>query len=183
MPSASIIESSDVRGREVDPGGIGGHTNIQLGFGKHLRIGPLTLSPPVVTGSTDAGGASLGTSAGLIGTVILSQFIVTIDYQSVRAYFEPVAGRTLATVLHGTGMILDKPDHEGFEVLDILKGTAAERAGLRRGDRIVEVAGHPARDLGNADVQALSATPAHTSLAIRTSDQRRLDLASGRLLP
>jgi C-terminal processing protease CtpA/Prc len=101
----------------------------------------------------------------------------------VHAYFEPVPGRTLASVLHGTGMILDKPDHEAFEVLDILKGTAAERAGLRRGDRIVEIAGHPARDLDNADLQVLSATPAHTSLTIRTSDQRRPDLAIGRLLP
>ena len=80
-------------------------------------------------------------------------------------------------------MILDKPDHEAFEVLDVLKGTAAERAGRRRGDRIVEIAGHPARDLGIADVQALSSAPAHTSVTIRTSDHRRMDLAIGRLLP
>jgi hypothetical protein len=167
----------------LSPGGIGGHTNVQLGFGKRLRIGPLSLSPPFVTGSTDASGPRQPASAGSIGNTILSQFIVTFDYQSVRAYFEPVAGRTLPTDLHGTGMILDKPDHEWFEVLDILKGTAADRAGLRRGERIVEIAGHPARDLGIADFQALSSTPAHSSVTIRTTDQRRLDLAVGRLLP
>jgi hypothetical protein len=165
------------------PGGVGGHTNIQLGFGKQLRLGPLALSPPVIASSTDAGGAKLGASAGLIGTTILAQFVVTIDYQSARAYFEPVPGRTLATVLYGTGMILDKPDHEAFEVLDVLKGTSADRAGLRRGDRIVEIGGRPAHDLGNADVQALSSRSAHTSVTIRTSDQRRMDLAIDRLLP
>jgi PDZ domain/Aspartyl protease len=167
----------------LSAGGIGGRTNIQMGFGRRLRIGPLTLSPPVVAGSTDSGGARLGASAGLIGTAILSQFVVTIDYQSARAYFAPVAGRTLPTVLHGTGMILDKPDHEAFEVLDVLAGSAADRAGLRRGDRIVEIDGHLARDLGNVDVQALSSVPAYASVTIRTSDQRRLDLAIGRLLP
>jgi hypothetical protein len=167
----------------MSAGGIGGRTNIQMGFGKRLRIGPLTLSPPVVAGSMDAGGAKLGASAGLIGTTILAQFAVTIDYQSGRAYFEPVAGRTLATVLHGTGMILDKPDHEAFEVLDVLKGTAADRAGLRRGDRVIEIAGHPARELGIADVQALSSAPAHSSVTIRTSDQHRMDLAIGQTLP
>ncbi len=80
-------------------------------------------------------------------------------------------------------MILDKPEHEMFEVLDVIKGTAAERAGLHRGDRVVEIAGFPARDLGISDVGALSSASAHTSVAIRTSDQRRLDLAIGRLLP
>ncbi len=56
----------------LSPGGMGGRTNIQLGFGKRLSIGPLTLSPPVVAGGTDAGGARLGSSAGLIGNAILS---------------------------------------------------------------------------------------------------------------
>jgi hypothetical protein len=174
--------------RFLSPGGVGGPVNVQMGFGKQLRLGPSALSPPVVSGVAEVRGSSLGRGAashisGVIGTGILAQFILTIDTQAVRAYFEPVAGRTLATALHGTGLILDKPDHETFEVLDILKGTAAERAGLHRGDRIVEVAGHPARDLGAADVQVLSAAPAHTSLSLRTSDQRRLDLAIGRTLP
>lgn len=165
----------------LSPGGIGGATNIQMGFGKQLHIGPLTLSAPIIAGGTSPGGANMPSSAGLIGTTIIAQFILTIDYQSVRAYFEPVAGRTLPTAFNGTGMILDKPDHEAFEVLDVLKGTAAERAGVRRGDRIVEIAGRPARDLGAGDLLVL--TSPHVSATIRTSDQRRLDLAISRLLP
>jgi hypothetical protein len=171
----------------LSPGGIGGPVYIKLGFGKRLRIGPFTLSPPVVAGVAESRGSALGRGpvshvSGVIGSSVLAQFIVTIDYQSMRAYFEPVAGRTLPTVLHGTGLILNKPDHDTFEVLDVLQGTAAERAGLRHGDRIVEIAGHPARDLAAGDVQALSA-PVHGSLTIRTSDQRRMDLAIGRTLP
>lgn len=167
----------------LSPGGIGGRTNLQMGFGKRLRIGPLTLSPPLIAGSTDQGGARLSASGGLLGTVILSQFVVTIDYQSGRAYFAPVAGRTLPSVLHGTGMILDKPDHEAFEVLDVVAGSAADHAGLRRGDRIVEIAGRAARELGAADFQALNSASSHGSIAVRTSDQRRINLSIGRLLP
>lgn len=174
--------------RFLSPGGIGGHVNIQMGFGKRLQIGPSILAPPVISGVDEVQGSTLGRGSsshisGVIGTAILSQFIVTIDNQSVRAYFEPVAGRSLPTTLHGTGMILDKPDHEAFEILDVLKGSSADRAGLRRGDRIVEVAGHPARDLSTGDVQSLSAAPAHASLAIRTSDQRRIELAVRQTLP
>jgi hypothetical protein len=172
----------------LSAGGIGGRTEVQLAFGKLLNFGPLTLSPPLVGGTADQGGSNLSRSmsahvAGVIGAGILAQFVVTIDYQTGRAYFEPVPGRKLPGILHSTGMMFDKPDHEGFEVLDVLKDSAAERAGLRRGDRVVEVDGHPARDLSVSDVQSLGSVPAHTSLTIRTSDQRRLDLAIGQILP
>ena len=140
------------------PGGIGGRVNVQLGLGKHLRIGPSTLSPPAVASPVDTAGMnqSQPSAAGIIGSAILAQFVVTIDKQSGRAHFEPVAGRTLPTVLRGTGMSIEKPDHDSFEVLDTIKGSAAERAGLRRGDRVIEVAGRPARDLSTSDVGSLS---------------------------
>lgn len=166
----------------LSPGGIGGPLNMQLALAKQLQFGTATLSPPAF--NRPASGASFGLHAdGLLGAVILSRFIVTIDYQSGHAYFEPVAGRTLPPVLHATGMIFEKPDHEAFEVLDVLRGSGAERAGLRRGERVIEVAGRPARDLSAADVASLSTFPAHTSLSIRTSDQCRLDLAIGQILP
>ena len=172
----------------LSAGGIGGRVEVQLGFGKRLAIGPLTLSPPAVSAATNAVGFNMSRSnsahaAGLIGAVILAQFAVTIDYQSGRAYFETVPGRKLPGILQGTGMIFDKPDHEAFEVLDVLRGSAAERAGLRRGDRVIEVAGRPARDLSTSDVQSLSSPPTHSSLPIRTSDQRRFDLTIGQILP
>ncbi len=166
----------------ISAGGIGGHANVQMAFGRQLRFGTAALSPPVVSGPTDTSSGRLH-GAGLIGAGILGLFVVTIDYQSAHAYFEPVAKRTLPTVLRGTGMIFDKPDHEAFEVLDILKGSAAERAGLHRGDRIVEAAGHPARDLSVSDLGSLNSAPASGTLTIRTSDQRRFDLAIGQILP
>jgi predicted aspartyl protease len=174
--------------RFLSPGGIGGHVNVQMGFGKRLRIGPSALSPPLISGVVEIRGSGLGYGmasqiSGVIGAAVLAQFIITIDYQSLRAFFEPVASRSLTIALCGAGMILDKPDHEMFEILDVLKGTAADRAGLRRGDRIVEIAGRPARDLGYADFVALNSTPAHGSMTVETSDQRRIDLAIGRLLP
>jgi C-terminal processing protease CtpA/Prc len=71
----------------------------------------------------------------------------------------------------GSGVILDKPDHEAFEVLDVLKGSAAERAGLRRDDRIIEIAGHPARELGYAGTR----TRRNLATEPRDSSQSRSD--------
>lgn len=67
-------------------------------------------------------------------------------------------------------------------MLDALSGSAAERAGLRRGDHIVEINGRPARDLGIADFQALGSA-SNASVSVRTADQRRINLSIGQTLP
>jgi hypothetical protein len=169
--------------RFVSPGGIGGPASIHMGFGKQLRIGSFVLSQPMISG-IDRGNSSMGRTSyvsGLIGNGILSNFIVTIDVAGTRAYFEPV-DRPHATTLFGTGMILNKPSHDSFEVLDVLKDTAAERAGLHRGDRISDVEGHPARDLALSDVHSMSATT-RAALTVLPADHRKLDLTFSRLLP
>ncbi|MEW6639389.1 MAG: aspartyl protease family protein [Pseudomonadota bacterium] len=168
-------------------GGIGGRAYMRLGFGRQFRIGSFSLPMPLITG-VDPGNSILGRSplahaAGVIGHGVLSRFIVTIDRPSGRAHFEPATDRPHATTLYGTGAVVDKPDHDAFEVIDILSGTAAERAGLRRGDRIIEIAGRSARDLAITDLHMFAPTPGRSALTLRTSDQRRFDLTYDRLLP
>ena len=136
----------------MSPGGIGGRAGMRMGLGKELHIGAFAFSPPIVAG-IDRGnstwrGSRVAHAAGLIGNGVLANFIVTLDLAAAHVYIEPVADRPHATTIFGTGMVLDKPDRDTFEVIDVLGGSAAERAGLHRGDRLVAVAGHPARELG-----------------------------------
>ncbi|WP_198586451.1 aspartyl protease family protein [Methylosinus trichosporium] len=167
--------------RFLGAGGIGGPAHVSLGFGERLRLGPLSLSPPMIMGSMDEAGFAVPPSiAGLIGYGVLRLFVVTIDYQAGRVYFERIAGRELPTAFRSAGMMLDKPDHDAFEILDVLAGSAAERAGLRRGDLIVEVGGRSARDLGISD---LSVRDSEETLLVTTSDRRSYDLAIEKLLP
>ena len=168
----------------LSAGGLGGHANLRLGFGRQFRIGPFTLSSPLVA-AIDRGNSAMGSlsrAAGLIGSGVLANFIITIDLAAARAYFEPVPDRVHATTLFGTGMILDKPDHDGFEVLDVLQNSAADRAGLRRGDRVVAIGGRAARDLGLSDVHVFAAKSV-PALTVLTADHRRLDLGYSHLLP
>jgi hypothetical protein len=55
-------------------------------------------------------------------------------------------------------------------------------AGPRRGDRIVVVAGRPARDPSVSDVGSLSDWRRHTPLTVRTSNERPFYLAIGQFL-
>lgn len=108
---------------------------------------------------------------------------MTLDYKGGRIYFEAPNAMQLTHVFAGTGLIVDKPQHESFEIIDILPGTAAERAGLRRGDRIVEVDGHPARDLSLSDFGVLNGVLARKTMVITTADGHRSELAITQILP
>jgi hypothetical protein len=167
-------------------GGIGGPARISMGFGKELGIGSFVTRQPIVQG-IDAGNFSHGRTGlpnfdGVIGNAFLSNFVVTLDLASMRAYFEPAPDRKHATTIYGTGLSLYKPTHDAFEVLDVLKGTAAERAGIRDGDRIIQIAGQSARDLAPSDTHVF-APASRSALTVVTGDHRRVDLTYSRLLP
>lgn len=171
----------------LTPGGIGGRAHMRLGFGRQFRIGtsnvPLPLIASLDPGSSIMARSSLAHVAGVIGHGVLARFVVTVDRSSGRAHFEPASEHPHPASLYGTGVIVDKPEHDAFEVIDILPGTAAERAGLRRGDRIVEIAGRGARDLAITDVHMFMPASATSTVKLRTSDQRRFDLTFDPLLP
>jgi hypothetical protein len=187
----------------MTPGGIGGRQRMRMGLGASFAIGVASFSAPLVgridgTASTQyyVPGRYSGdfrevrrpmalseTQAGIIGNGVLAHFIVTLDYKGGRIYFEAPNAMQLTHVFAGTGLIVDKPQHESFEIIDILPGSAAERAGLRRGGRIVEVDGHPARDLSLSDFSILNGVLARKTMAITTADGHRSELAITQILP
>jgi hypothetical protein len=191
----------------VSTGGIGGNARTRVGLGGSFTLGPISFSTPFVSTPADDGTPNIVTdtsppatfarryrpkpdefgqlffSDGLLGNGVLSRFIVTLDYKAGRIYFEAPRGKVLSRSWDGTGIIIDKPEHESFEIIDILPGTAAERAGLHRGDRIVAVDGVPARDLSAGDFGARNSAIARHTLQVELSDGKRVDLAIGQLLP
>jgi hypothetical protein len=187
-------------------GGIGGNAPERVGFGESFTLGPVSLSMPFVTTPAGDGtpyfirdtGPSPGTrpyqpkpdefgslffSNGLIGNGVLANFTVTFDYKGQRIYFQSPRGTKLSEGWYGTGLIVDKPEHESFEIIDILPGTAAASAKLHTGDRIVAVNGDPARDLGISDFGARNGKAARKNLKIEMADGRQVDLTIGQLLP
>jgi hypothetical protein len=187
----------------LTPGGIGGRQRMRMGLGASFALGAANFSTPLVETIDGSAPAEYYVSgpysgdfremhrpkplsamqAGLIGNGVLAHFIVTLDYKGGRIYFEAPNAMQLTQLFAGTGLIVDKPQHESFEIIDILPGTAAERAGLRRGDRIVEIDGHPARDLSLSDFGVLNGVLARKTMVITTADGHRSELAITQILP
>ena len=170
--------------RFLSPGGIGGHFEAAMALGKIVSIGTLKLSTPLVLFPTDERSVPMSRRyAGAIGGAFLRNFVVTLDFRGQHIYFESTGQTQLTQAVFGTGLILDKPRHTDFEIIDILAGSGAEQVGVRRGDRIVKIEGQPASDLGLPDFAKLNQNPARQILHIETEDGRPYDLRVAQILP
>ncbi len=169
--------------RFLSPGGVGGTLMMQAGIGTTFRLGSETFQSPIIAGPASPGRdfrrSGIAHVSGLIGAQVLSRFIVTLDFPSSRAWFEPFAGPEPVTTWRSVGLVLDKPEPSRLEVIDVLPGTPAERAGIRRGDRIASFGGQPARNLGIRDFGNFQ----NKTVSIVMEDQRRHELPSVQILP
>ena len=125
--------------------GIGGPTKSHVIRGHNLVIGGLTVAAPVVLLSTATKGADAdATQSGNIGGGVLKRFVVTLDYGNNKMYLKPVT-QSVSDLdsFDRSGMWINQ-SATGYSVVDVTKGTPADRAGLKAGDEIVSVDGKPA---------------------------------------
>lgn len=122
--------------------GVGGPSHAIALRGDSFAIGRYTVAHPIAEISTDKGGAFADASlAGNIGAGILKRYVVTLDYNHSVMYLKPVAGQMadLDTFDHAGMWFNDDPS--GFKVIDVMKGTPADAAGIQVGDTITAVDG------------------------------------------
>jgi C-terminal processing protease CtpA/Prc len=98
---------------------------------------------------TDSAGGASGPNSNydlLLGSDMLKRFTVTFDYSRSKMYFEPNAdhGKPFEADKTGLRLFATLPDMQTFRVMGVLKGSAAETAGLQPGDVIETIDGKPA---------------------------------------
>ena len=125
--------------------GIGGPIRTSVARAQLLAFGGLRVTEPVVRLSSMTTGVTAGTHIdGLIGADVLMRNVVYVNYGAHELIFEPSnAVRDSFDKLGawiGTGS-------NGFVVLDVYRGSPADRAGLETGDAIVSIDGVPAGQL------------------------------------
>ena len=129
----------------VDGWGFGGAARGYVTRASQITIGPLTFPGVVTSWSLQQKGAPPGASyQGNLGTGFLKRFAVLFDYPTQTLYLKTIEGRTLEDVgMYDRAGMWVNAIKDGVEVKDLTANGPAEAAGIKVGDIITAVEGHP----------------------------------------
>jgi hypothetical protein len=156
--------------------GVGGAAKSLVTRAKVLRLGKVEVKDPITELSLQTKGAFVSPYvAGNVGAGVLKRFNITFDYQHQQLIFEPNANYDKPDVFDRSGMWLNQSG-ETFEVMDVITGGPAATAGLKTGDKILAIDGHPVSRLSLAAVRVqFKSQPPGTKvrLSVQSGEQKR----------
>jgi Aspartyl protease/PDZ domain len=121
--------------------GIGGPIRSLLVRSEHFSLGGMDVKGSVVRLSTLGSGATTSSAmAGLIGPDILARFIVTFDYSHRQMVLEKSTEFAREDSYDRAGVWMGQ-EGQSFFALDVIAGGPADIAGIRKGDRLLEIDG------------------------------------------
>ncbi len=127
----------------ADMMGLGGIFHMSIVRLPSVEFAGYKLEKPLVAFMHTAPDASLSANDGYVGNALLRRFTVIFDYSRERVMFEPNASFGDPFKGNMTGIKVD-PESDparGFEVAYVEERSAAAKAGVTEGDRIIEING------------------------------------------
>ena len=126
--------------------GVGGPSRSALARAQVLKLGEVEITRPVTELTLQTRGAFTNEyGAGNVGAGVLRRFNLVFDYGRQVIHFERNANDALPDVFDRSGMWINVTEGGGsFDVVDVIAGGPAERAGLKAGDHLLAVDGKKA---------------------------------------
>ncbi len=125
--------------------GVGGAARGEVARAGELTLGGVKIVAPLIELSVQKKGAFANPDlAGNVGSDLLRRFTVIFDYRNQQMIFEPVSGLP-AQHYDRSGLWLNRAGAD-LEVMDVVPGSAAAKAGVKLGDRVTAIDGMPASD-------------------------------------
>ncbi|RQP24674.1 aspartyl protease family protein [Piscinibacter terrae] len=175
------------RGVETVSYGAGGASRNWASRVDSIEVGGTAVHRQIARYAEDAAGAfSSRTEAANIGTDLLANFVVDIDYSRHVIWFAHRPGHQ-PPPFNRAGMRAMKDGPEAFRVVLVTPGSPAARAGIEAGDRITAVDGASASTLGGRELFAKVTQAVGTTVRLgvqrKDAPPRSVDVVLEELLP
>lgn len=138
--------------------GVGGKAVHEIGRIASIQLGPYLLKLPTAAFANAKAGAFARTDiAGILGGELLRRFRVTLDYSRQRMILEPTAHLGEPFEADASGLLVEAlgPPYREFTVSRVAENTPAAEAGIRVGDRLLEIAGRPVSGMAVWEIRRL----------------------------
>jgi hypothetical protein len=116
-----------------------------------IKFGPYLLRAPIANFSRNEEHGLLASSdfGALVGGEILKRFLITFDFPHARILIEPNAhfSEPFHTNESGLRLLARGKKYDQFLVDSVEPGSAAEAAGVHKGDLVIKIDGHRASEL------------------------------------
>lgn len=142
-------------------GGVGGSGTSRIGRAESITFGKTVFSEPLAVLYTGTRGDNASRKYdGLLGGAIFRRFKMTVDIPGRRLFLEPTSrvNEPFETDMSGMDLIADGHDLSNILVDEVKPASAAARAGIRGGEFIRSINGHPVTRLGIDEVKRLFRT-------------------------
>lgn len=158
---------TDARRAVYDVGGVGGSSEEYHFVARRLTVGDHTVESLRASWSVNEQG-SLADSRydGLVGNELLARFDVIFDFAEGTIYLRP--NRHFADPQPRTMGVSLREQTDHWVVNGLTEGSNADRAGLRRGDRVEQINGLTPSDFGSLTVDSL---PNRLTLQVRRAGE------------
>jgi len=140
-----------------------------------LQLGRWRIDRPVTVFARAGSGAfASAESQGNIGAAILEKFKLILDYARMRIILEPNARLAEPVEYNRSGLSLvsSGPDYRTIQVRAVAAHSPAAEAGVRVGDRLVEIDGYHAGDRTLSQIRTLLAEAQRCVLTIQRGNTR-----------
>jgi hypothetical protein len=151
--------------------GLNGIITGKFGHIPQICFGDFCLKNPIVSFPDSASISGIIANSGRDGTVgsqLLSRFNIIIDYKNKKFYFKPNFNFTkmYSYNIAGIEIIQITPFLTLTEVLDVWKNSSASKAGVQKGDQIIEINGEKAIGMTINEIRKVFETPSKRPLKL-----------------
>jgi hypothetical protein len=162
-----LIEKSKKK-IEGKAGSLTGTSNMIITRVDSIRIGNYEIDYPI-TNIIDLGAHFIG----IIGGGILKQFDLILDYPHESVIFEPNENFGKHDKYDGSGLTMLRENGK-LIVKGVHKDSPVEKAGIKKGDEVLEINGKPAKEYKLEDIRELSKSEDGTEIQMKIKHKEEL---------